>query len=257
MKGINQFETLNFKKIRDRIESQSNLKVLPSEYANQHSNINLVCECGNEFKTVYRKLRENKFKTNCPNCRSNNRTNLINKKTEKKVRNYVEATKEYELLQYNSSRKDSKFLHKKCGHSFRMRSDVFMDGARCPCERASRGERAIIKILNDLNVTYREEYSFNDLKSIKNFPLRFDFAIFKNDEILFLIEFNGVQHYDKDNWLNTETDGFNYRVANDNIKKDYCMEKGYPLLIIPYTKIEKTNQLIINMLISSRATESQ
>lgn len=257
MRGINQFESLNFDKIKERIETQSNLKVLPSEYVNHHSYIKLTCECGNQFKASYRKLRENKFKTVCKECRSAIRSAKILKDTENKFSEYVKNTEEYELIEYRGSREKSKLLHSKCGNVLYMRSDVFMKGCRCYCDMSSKGERAIIEILNELNVNYREEYSFKDLKSVKNFPLRFDFAIFKENEILFLIEFNGVQHYDENNWLNLEKDGFNYRVANDTMKKDYCMKNGYPLLIVPYNKIEKTKQLIINMLISSQATESQ
>ncbi len=61
--------------------------------------------------------------------------------------------------------------------------------------RASRGEIKIEEILRDAGLKFQEEYSFSDLVSTNGRPLRFDFAVFDdNDELDFLIEFQGIQH---------------------------------------------------------------
>lgn len=61
--------------------------------------------------------------------------------------------------------------------------------------RASRGEIKIEEILTKAGLKFKEEYSFPDLVSSSNRALRFDFAVFDdNDELDFLIEFQGVQH---------------------------------------------------------------
>ena len=63
--------------------------------------------------------------------------------------------------------------------------------------KASRGEIKIHEILTAAGLPFIEEYSFPDLLSHKNVPLRFDFAVFDdNGDIDFLIEFQGVQHYE-------------------------------------------------------------
>lgn len=56
----------------------------------------------------------------------------------------------------------------------------------------SNGETAIA-ILLDLNkVKYKTQYTFQDCISPINNPLRFDFAIFdENNNLLSLIEYNG------------------------------------------------------------------
>lgn len=51
----------------------------------------------------------------------------------------------------------------------------------------------INNLLIENNINYKKEYSFIDLKGIKGGPLRFDFAIFDdNNNLIELIEFDGA-----------------------------------------------------------------
>lgn len=61
--------------------------------------------------------------------------------------------------------------------------------------KASRGEIKICDILDQAGLKYVEEYSFSDLTTKAGVPLRFDFAVFDdNDQLDFLIEYQGIQH---------------------------------------------------------------
>ena len=63
--------------------------------------------------------------------------------------------------------------------------------------KASRGEIKICDILTEAGVSFTEEYSFPDLVGRTKTPLRFDFAVLDDDdEVDFLIEFQGIQHYE-------------------------------------------------------------
>jgi hypothetical protein len=54
--------------------------------------------------------------------------------------------------------------------------------------RASRAEIKIEDILRDAGLNFKEEYSFPDLVGQNGHALRFDFAVFDdNDELEFLI----------------------------------------------------------------------
>lgn len=100
----------------------------------------------------------------------------------------------------------------------------------CGCIR-SMGENEIKNILDANNISYAREFSFPDLKSEKYFPLRFDFAIFKDNKLSHLIEFQGEQHYEETNsifWAGN--------LDNDNKKVEYCAKNNIPLIIIPYWK---------------------
>ena len=91
----------------------------------------------------------------------------------------------------------------------------------CGCLQ-SQGEFIIEKILQENEINYIKEYKFNDLKNIQ--PLRFDFAIFNNNTLQFLIEFDGKQHYTgpEASWKNTRTlEEIQYA---DNLKNEYCIK---------------------------------
>ena len=87
-------------------------------------------------------------------------------------------------------------------------------------------EGEIKKELDKNKITYTTQFSFTDLIGTTR-PLRFDFAIFQDNELLCLIEYNGIQHYtDKG-----EFDSFQ-REVSDTKKKEYCINNNIPLIIL-------------------------
>ena len=61
---------------------------------------------------------------------------------------------------------------------------------------ASRGEIKIREILEQADLNFTMEQSFEGLVSSNGRPLRFDFCIFDDDgNVDFLIEYQGKQHY--------------------------------------------------------------
>ena len=79
---------------------------------------------------------------------------------------------------------------------------AYGDLTSCGCIR-SKGEYQIEQLLKEHSIEYIREYSFSDL--VDDLPLRFDFAIFKNNQLLCLIEFQGEQHYNPSNGFYNET----------------------------------------------------
>lgn len=69
------------------------------------------------------------------------------------------------------------------------------DTLSCGCLRSSFGEQQIEKILKEQNLSYKKEFVFSDLVSENGVPLRFDFAVFENNKLSYLIEYDGEQHY--------------------------------------------------------------
>lgn len=100
--------------------------------------------------------------------------------------------------------------------------------------RASRGEIKIEDILRQYGLPFTEEYSFPDLLSFNKRPLRFDFAVFDdNGEIDFLIEFQGIQHYEPKSKFGGMA-GLRKQQYNDMQKREYCRKHGIKLILIPY-----------------------
>lgn len=115
-----------------------------------------------------------------------------------------------------------------CGTIKNIPGECLRSGASMSCGcMQSKGEYLIRQYLNQYNINFQTQYSFNDLVSQQNHPLRFDFAIFKNNKLYCLIEFQGPQHRDKNNqWHTPELE------YNDNKKIQYCQQHGYNLLLI-------------------------
>jgi len=136
-----------------------------------------------------------------------------------------------------------------CGNRINVDSGVLKSGqVSCGCIN-SKGEYYINKILQELKISYKTQYQFPDCRNI--LPLRFDFAIFKEEEIKCLIEFQGKQHYSKiDNgtWKDTE-EAFLERVKKDNIKRYYCQKNNIPLIEISYKDLNKINRDFISDLL--------
>lgn len=107
----------------------------------------------------------------------------------------------------------------------------------CGCLSESWGVHKIKDILIKNNINFKTEYIFNDLRSSSNTQLRFDFAIFKNDKLIKLIEFDGQQHFKP--YGGYFKDKFEQIQEYDNLKNEYCKEHNISLLRVPYTDIDK------------------
>lgn len=109
----------------------------------------------------------------------------------------------------------------------------------CGCIK-SLGETKVNNILLSLNIPFVRQYSFSDLLSEKNIPLKFDFAIFdSNNKILCLMEYQGEQHYvsREEGWNNKEN--HERLIKSDNFKRRYCEKNKIKLIEIPYWDYEK------------------
>lgn len=144
----------------------------------------------------------------------------------------------------------------KCGRTnVIVKGDYLRNGdtKSCGCIQ-SRNESIIATILDTLSYKYQQQYTFNDLTPTGREcdKLLFDFAIFNSasNELLYLIEYDGIQHFDsKHAWT---TYGFETTKRNDDLKNNYCFEHHIPLIRIPYyaqynlndIKLETTNYLL-------------
>ena len=107
--------------------------------------------------------------------------------------------------------------------------------------RSSRGEIKIATILERNHINFIEEYSFPGLVSENGRALRFDFAIFDDDnELDFLIEYQGRQHYEAVSKFGGKR-GLYQQQHNDNMKRRYCMLNNIKLIEIPYTEEHLVN----------------
>lgn len=121
-----------------------------------------------------------------------------------------------------------------CGNIVSVRGSHLSSGdtQSCGCLKISHGELKIQQILEEYNISYVREKSFDDCINPKtNKKLRFDFFV----DNKYLIEYDGIQHSIDaltKNW-GESIDDVRYR---DNIKTQWCRDNNIPLIRIPYTK---------------------
>lgn len=106
-------------------------------------------------------------------------------------------------------------------------------------------------MLDKLKYNFKKQYYFDDLyTNTKKDKLLFDFAIFNNNKLIYLIEYDGIQHFNKEHsW---KANGFFITRKNDLLKNKYCFEHNIPLIRIPFDekytiedlKIETTKFLL-------------
>lgn len=127
---------------------------------------------------------------------------------------------------------------------YKASNDLQKGTISCGCIN-SRGEVKIKNILKENNISFKEQYTFDDLRGEDFKKLRFDFAIFSNDELSYLIEYQGSQHYYPSSLFGGE-ESLKRQKELDQIKRDYCESHNIKLIIIPYKDYNKLSIEYLN-----------
>ncbi len=153
-------------------------------------------------------------------------TNYIIQKLKEKI---PENRFDYSLIKYKNM---STLIEVKClKHQikFNILPECFLSGQNA-CKQCigSKGEQQISYFLEKFEINYIPEKTFK--KCLYNSRLRFDFYI---SDYNCLIEFDGIQHFQKINYHNFDNE-YNSRKIKDIIKNKFCLENNIPLLRISY-----------------------
>lgn len=117
---------------------------------------------------------------------------------------------------------------------FEQTPNCHLRGDGCPKCKQSKGEFIISNCLNNINIQYETQKSFDGLKGLGGKPLKYDFYI---PSIKILIEFDGIQHYEIIKHFGG-ADKFTRQQSNDQLKNDYARDNGYILIRIPFYRID-------------------
>ncbi len=192
------------------------------------------CECGNETTISFDSLTKGQ-RTSC-GCAYKKRKHIFKSRGPKedltgRIINNIE------IIGIADVRKDRNYCWTCkcfCGETFIAAGNALKKGLirSCGC-LISQGENEIKKLLKQKSIKYRHNYSYKDLIGPGGGRLFFDFAILdENDCVLYLIEFQGIQHYEKCGRWNEF--GKQQREITDAMKKEYCKNNNIPLYEIRY-----------------------
>lgn len=151
--------------------------------------------------------------------------------------------------EYKNNSTKLKIYHAKCDSFFYMAWSKFNQGQRaCNCNSNSKYELRASKIMQNHGIDYRKEVVFEGLESDNGVKLRYDFGIYNDNKLLFLIEVDGEQHFNEGSF-NFSKDGKSRltRVQyHDKSKNKYAEENNIPLFRIKYN--ENIEEVVENIL---------
>lgn len=213
------------------------LKVISKDSNSKRSYWICKCECGNIVSRRTDSLKSQREKASC-GCRKKELTS-------QQWSAELEGQRFGKLLVLERIKSDSlRALWKcqcDCGNIvfFPSRYLLSIGVQNCGCETRSLGELCIRKQLQELNCSFKEQYSFQDCLTENHRRIKFDFAILNDqNNAICLIEYNGKQHYEEVKFFGG-AENLKRQKLRDNIKRDYCSKKGIPLIEIPYTILLK------------------
>lgn len=119
-----------------------------------------------------------------------------------------------------------------CNHKYvsKMRN-VCQSKLRCRDCSMSKGAKRVLNMLKENDIDFETEFTFDNLRSEKDRLLRFDFAVLKQGNLQFLIEYDGEYHDEKLN----NNGSYDIIRKHDEMKDVYCENNSIHLIRIPHT----------------------
>jgi len=213
-----------------------------SDYKNCQEKIDVKCNiCNNMWSVKASHLIHSK--SGCPKCNYIKSHNNQVKSKENFIKDVfkIHGDKIILLDDYYNVKTKLNVKCNICNNTWLVSPNSLLNGHGCSCCKKSKGEKIIEKYLIDNNVLYKKQYVIDGCKNKHN--LYFDFAVFENNNLYFLIEFDGIQHFKPIKYFGG-IEKFKYTKKTDKIKDDYCKNNNIKLIRIPYNKINNLKSLI-------------
>jgi hypothetical protein len=213
-------------------EINPKITILSDHYENNRTKLSCICcECGHEWKANANNLLLGK---GCPPCSSKKIAEIQKLSFSEVIARIGKANPNILVANqpYDGIFKNILVSCMVCGHNWSAMPSNLFKGHGCPKCNTSKGERRVEQWLKNNKITYKTQYRFDACRH--KYTLPFDFAIFNQNKLACLIEYQGVQHYKADSYYGGLV-AFEYTQNNDKIKKRFCKNKQIPLIEIPYT----------------------
>lgn len=211
------------------------------------------CKCGNEVIVSGKHLRSGNTKSCGCLKKERIRESRKNKHKDMLGRTYGYLT----VLDYGDyairpdGRHDQMMICKceLCGTITQVRAYDLKLGNQISCGCINSKGNTVIKLYlqSQPQYSFKTEYRISDCKDKNSLP--FDFALFKNNELIALLEYQGIQHFTCENHGWDNPDKFEKVQLHDKIKFDYCQKNNIKLYYITYKdNIEQKLKEILNEL---------
>lgn len=176
----------------------------------------------------------------CPKCQPL----IISEKLRKTNESYIKEVykvrgNELSVIgMYEGNNKKIKHRCNTCEHEWDTVPSSILRGIGCPKCNESKGEKLINSILESCNAKFCSQVTFKNIGFKKRKRLRCDFVVYRDEDPIFVIEYNGEQHYKPIDFFGGE-EGYKKTKERDRIKRTMLNEIGIPVIDIPYTETEE------------------
>ena len=141
------------------------------------------------------------------------------------------------ISKYKGTTKPITFRCKVCNRVQEKRWTIsLLNGHGCLFCNMSRGEKKIVRILEENFLQFKPQYSFPNSK------FRFDFAIFIEDALSYLIEYDGEQHTKRTKHYSSSLEE---NIVKDQQKNQLAKNSNTPLIRIDYTEYKQISWELI------------
>ena len=219
--------------VLDEIKKHKNLVFIKFSYNYKQHKPTVVYKCNNCNELTEKSYTEFLKYPTCIHCGNNAKRRNSNTLS-------LILPPEFKLIgEYEGQYKKTLFRHE-CGFIFNMRPKDLINGhSYCPkcSKKACKGERKIIRILEDLHINFIREKTFD--WSNKR---RYDFYL---PDYQLLVEYNGIQHY-------KEVENFFLPLEEqkkiDNWKIEKAKENGLEVFVISYLDFDNIEKILVQRL---------
>lgn len=236
------------------VESGTGCKLLSTEYENANEQLKFMCKCGNTFETKLGHFK-NGIQKQCRECGFEIRAK--SKRLDKEYVKSIIESKGCKLLNAYKNANTRIRIQCSCGNEFETLFLVFRDYdvnmcgiCRNEANIISKGELKIEKWLFSNNIEFKAQYRIEGCRNERELP--FDFAVFENNELKTLIEYDGKQHFGLGNFTSDQNESeiaYEQVKKHDRIKNEFCLKNRIPLLRISYNEYKNINEILTSSLL--------
>ena len=192
------------------------------DYKNNKNKVKIICKEHGEFT---QKPNDHLNGLGCPKC---GKTKRLTKEEFIDCSNIIHNNKyNYSLVDYKNNKTKVKIICPIHG-IFEQRPLHHMNNIGCPKCNESKGEKKIRKILENKNIKYKTQKTFDRCKYKRK--LKFDFYL---PDYNVCIEYDGEQHTNKNHYFNIKNN-YEKQKIKDDIKTKYCIDNKIKLIRINY-----------------------
>jgi hypothetical protein len=188
-------------------------------------------KCGCVFRRTPAVFFRVKQGMKCPDCLRDYLPQWQSKTQEQFEQEVFDMYKdEYTVLgNYVQTNEKISMRHNLCGTEWDIQPANFLNGNACPRCRASHGEKTIRRFLENSNIDFTPQKTFDELIGVGGRNLSYDFYI---PQYNVLVEYQGEYH-DGTASIQTE-EGLKTQQEHDRRKREYAKSHGIDLLEIWY-----------------------